>query len=36
MSGVSFLIRVSMLYLYWFEISEVAFIEMIFRYLTFI
>ena len=36
MSGVSFLIRVSMLYLFWFEISELAFIEMIFRCLTFI
>ena len=36
MSGVSFLIRVSMLYRFWFEISELAFIEMIFRCLTFI
>ena len=36
MSGVSFLIRVSMLYLFWFEISELPFIEMIFRCLTFI
>ena len=36
MSEVSFLIRVSMLYLFWFEISELAFIEMIFRCLTFI
>ena len=36
MSWVSFLIRVSMLYLFWFDISELAFIEMIFRCLTFI
>ena len=36
MSGVSFLIRVSKLYLFWFEIRELAFIDMIFRCLTFI
>ena len=36
MSGVSFFIRVSMLYLFWFEIRELAFIEIIFRCLTFI
>ena len=36
MSGVSFLIRVSMLYLFWFEIRELALIEIIFRCLTFV